>query len=185
VWLGFLGHRKREIQMILRNEHTGSMMNNSFRLANSNWRKHTVRSLVLVAILTAGLSADEDSSKRCSNVTIKGSYGYTLAGTRPVPGGYTGQRENFLGVGVRHFDGQGNFRQVDSYKGEVAGARADVAASGTYVINPDCTGTGYLNPPRSNIVVEQRLVVMDNGKEIRWFVLTPQATMVSGHAVRQ
>ena len=171
--------------MILRSASAAGIIVPSRRLTNSNWRKHSMRTLVLMTILGASLYADDDQSKGCSTATIKGTYGYTITGSRPVPTN-PGQTETIIGVGVRDYDGMGNFTQVDTTKGALAGAAVDVKASGTYAINPDCTGTAFLAIPGPPIrVVETRLVVVRKGEEIRWIVLSPAPVMVSGHAVRR
>lgn len=145
-----------------------------------------MRILLLATVLAATLYAENGESKSCSNATIKGSYGYTLSGTRPVPfGPNAGQIEQLIGAGVRHHDGMGNFTQVDTVKGAIAGAVVENATSGTYVVNSDCSGAFVLFIPGPNITVEARFVVVNNGKEVKWIVLTPLSTMVSGHAVRQ
>jgi hypothetical protein len=52
------------------------------------------------------------------------------------------------GVGIRIFDGQGNFTEVASVKGVNTPASIEQPASGTYQINPDCTGIAFLTVPR-------------------------------------
>jgi hypothetical protein len=139
--------------------------------------------LLLIAVLAAGVQADNDNGRRCSIATLKGSYGYTITGTRPVPGSPL-QFEQIIGVGVRDYDGQGGFTQVDTTKGASAGAAVDIPTSGTYSIEADCSGKIVLVIPGRPEPVEARFVVINKGKEIRWIVLSPASTMVSGHAVR-
>ena len=129
-----------------------------------------MRTLLLLTILGTSLYAGE-----CNNATVKGIYGYTITGTTPV-----GQ---VIGVGARRYDGEGGFTQVDTVIGGITGTTVDFPASGTYTINPDCTGTMRLTG--SGGVAELRLVVIKNGKEIRWIVLNPPGATVTGNAVRQ
>jgi hypothetical protein len=70
------------------------------------------------------------------------------------------------GVGIRIFDGQGNFTQVDSIKGVNTPALIDQPASGTYKMNPGCTGTAFLTVPGAPGAAEFRFVVVNKGKEI-------------------
>jgi hypothetical protein len=92
--------------------------------------------------------------------------------------------EQAIGVGVRDYDGKGGFTQIDTTKGAIAGAAVDIPTSGTYSVDPDCRGKYLLTIPGRPDPVEVRFVVLDKGKEIRWIVLNPAATMVIGHAVR-
>jgi hypothetical protein len=57
-------------------------------------------------LASACLYADNDGSGRgCSNATLKGNYGFTVTGTRPTAPG--GPIEQFVGVALTHFDGNG------------------------------------------------------------------------------
>ena len=113
----------------------------------------------------------------CNNDTVRGVYGYTIAGTTP-----TGQ---VIGVGVRKYDGQGNFTQVDTVIGGIGGTTVDTPGSGTYTVNSDCTGTMFLSRLGAPGLAEVRFVVVNDGKEIRWIVLFPPGATVTGNAVRQ
>ena len=143
-----------------------------------------MRTLLLLTILGEGLYAAHDESKSCSNATIKGSYGYLITGTSPS-GGPGGPLEQAIGVGVRHYDGHGAFTQVDSRKGSISGTVVDQPASGTYTVNPDCTGVMFLSAVGQPFPAELRFVVVNKGKEIRWILLTPPGPMIVGNAVRQ
>ena len=141
-----------------------------------------MRTLLLLPIMVGALYADV--TRTCSNATIQGTYGYFITGSS-VAGG-PGPVGIAMGVGVRHYDGDGNFTQVDVVKTSVSAPLIDVPNSGTYVVNPDCTGAAYLGgAPGSPTTNETRFIVVNGGKEIRWIVLTPPFFMVSGHAVRQ
>ena len=143
---------------------------------------NVLRAISLISILGASLQADD---KACSVSSLRGTYGYTITGTRPVPSGPSaGQTEQAIGVGVRRYDGYGGFTQVDTTKGAIAGAAVDIPTSGTYVVNSDCSGTAFLIIPGRPTPIEVRFVVVNDGKEIRWIVLNPLATMVTGVAVR-
>ena len=97
-----------------------------------------MRTLLLMTILGSSLYAQE--SRSCSNATVKGTYGYTVNGTRPaglVPGA---PLEQVMTVGVRNYDGQGNFTQIDTTKASMTAPTIDQRASGTYTINPTAPG---------------------------------------------
>ena len=108
-----------------------------------------MRTCVFLTFLAGILHAQGGAQERriCTERTIQGSYGYTFIGARPaspMPGAPIVEGR---GVGIRIFDGQGNFTQVDSVKGVNTPALIDQPASGTYKINPDCTGTAFLTVP--------------------------------------
>jgi hypothetical protein len=112
----------------------------------------------------------------CSVSTIRGDYGVQIEGTRPAPGGLT---ESVVGVVLRSYDGEGNFTQVDNVKGSITGTVPDRPGFGTYEVNPDCTGIVRFQPG-PGIFIEERLVVVDDGREIRTAVMVPAGVMVTG-----
>jgi hypothetical protein len=122
----------------------------------------------------------EDTAARkftaCSNRSLKGTYGIQMQGTRPIPGG-TGT-EALIGVVARTYDGRGNFTQVDNIKGAVTGIAPNRQGSGTYVVNADCTGS-TLFQPGPGVSIEEALVIVDYGFEVRSITITPLQLMVT------
>ena len=114
--------------------------------------------------------------KRCSEATVRGDYGIQIQGTRPAPGGLT---ESVIGIVLRTYDGQGNFSQVSNVKGSITGTVPDSQGFGTYEVNPDCTGIIRFQPA-SGVLIEERLVIVDNGREIRAAVMVPTAVVITG-----
>jgi len=154
-------------------------------------KRTTILSMGALLVLAAAADAQQpDEGKTCNNETLKGSYGGDFGGTRPAPSVIPGmpeflrgQAEQGIGLILWVFDGKGGFTQTISGKGTISGAALDVAVSGTYSVNANCTAT--VKPiipglPPSEI----RLVIVNGGKEFRTFVVSPQPTMVVGHAVR-
>jgi len=124
---------------------------------------------------------DQDNDGRrdgraCSEATLRGDYGIQIQGTRPAPGGLT---ESVIGVVLRNYDGRGNISQIDNVKGSITGIVPDRQGFGTYEVNPDCTGVARFQPG-PGILLEERLVIVDNGREIRSMVLAPAGVMVTG-----
>ena len=113
--------------------------------------------------------------KQCSDATVRGDYGIQIQGTRPAPGGLT---ESVIGVLHRTYDGQGNFTQVSNLKGSITGTNPDSQSVGTYEVNADCTGI-IRAQPLPGILIEERLVIVDNGREIRAAVMTPTAVVIT------
>jgi hypothetical protein len=138
---------------------------------------------VVVAMGGAQLvgASDQDNDDRrngraCSEATIRGDYGIQIQGTRPAPGGLT---ESVVGVVLRHYDGRGNISQVDNVKGSVTGIVPDRQGFGTYEVSSDCTGIARFQPG-PGILLEERLVIVDDGREIRSMVLAPAGVMITG-----
>jgi hypothetical protein len=143
--------------------------------------------IVAVALLTGprGTGAEDWGPGRhqgCSEKTLRGSYGIQIQGTRPAPPpAPPGTIETVIGVIVRHYDGDGNFTQVNNEKGSVSGsAPVDREGAGTYQVNEDCTGSHQLQITGSPITVVDRFVVVDRGREVRSFVVSPAPVMVTG-----
>lgn len=132
----------------------------------------------------------EDSA--CSNATLQGVYGISTSGTRPappppsgIPNYVPGTIEQLIGVGLRTFDGQGNFTQISNDKGSLSGILVpDAASHGTYIVNPDCSGTNTLIFPGLPFPVVIDIVVVDHGREFRGIVASPHSTMVSSNGRR-
>ena len=120
----------------------------------------------------------------CTERTIQGSYGFTFTGARPTSLAPGAPIVEGRGVGIRIFDGQGNFTEVASVKGVNTPASIDQRHSGTYRINPDCTGTAFLIVPGMPGAAEFRLVLVNNGKEILFTLVDPIGPMTLTHAVR-
>lgn len=112
----------------------------------------------------------------CNEATLRGTYGAQMTGSRPLPGGGT---EPVIGVALRTYDGAGNYTQIDNLKGAVTGMVPDRPGFGTYQVNPDCTAVGRLEPA-PGIVVEERMVIVGDGREIRSISASPLPVMISG-----
>src|SRR3954447_6571916 len=111
----------------------------------------------------------------CNEETVRGDYGIQIQGTRPAPGGLI---ESVIGIVHRTYDGQGNFTQVSNLKGSITGTNPDSQSIGTYEVNPDCTGI-IRSQPLPGVVLEERLVIVDDGREIRAAVMTPTPVVIT------
>jgi hypothetical protein len=119
------------------------------------------------------------SDAECSERTLRGDYAFVIDGTiltAPSP-------LLLRGVAMTHFDGHGNLSQVDFVTLNGAAGGPDWRpATGTYEINPDCTGKAQIIPagaPPLNL----RLVVGDRGRQV-WTVVIGNATGSTGTRVR-
>ncbi len=138
----------------------------------------TVAVLGGARIMSANGQKDDERGHRrgCSDATIRGDYGVQIQGTRPAPGGLI---ESVVGVGVRTYDGRGSFSQVTNVKGSITGTVPDAQGFGTYEVNDNCAGSIQFQPA-PGVVVEERIVIVDDGREIRTAVMTPAPVMITG-----
>lgn len=127
-----------------------------------------MRRIMVSLIATVWLAAvgfAEDSG-HCTNETLHGSYGFSITGSRPNPSNPS-QLELVVGTAVTTFDGQGNFSQTDNVHGQFFGYIPDRPGSGTYTLNPDCSGTMWLENEGAPFKLVLKIVVVDAGKEVR------------------
>ena len=117
----------------------------------------------------------------CSNSTIRGSYAFTIHGTIFLPNGSTLLID---GIAKQTFDGNGNFTQVDAVATNGMLTPGWRPGTGSYSVNPDCTGT-------QTIVVEGlrdlhlQFIVAQGGNTIHQVVTDPGvATTAEGERVR-
>ncbi len=151
----------------------------------SVWRISMVASRMLMitcGVLAAGSSAraDDDGDIKCTNRTLLGSYGFHIEGVGGLPPGVPNNA--IRGVAMTTFDGKGKLTQVDHV---VAGGAPPpvewTAGFGTYIVNPNCTGSLTINiPGRPLGPVKLHFVVVKQGKEIRTVVDSGSATTSIG-----
>jgi hypothetical protein len=91
--------------------------------------------LALALVVTSPLMSHANT---CSNSTIRGSYAYTIHGQVFIPNGPTLLID---GLARTTFDGEGNVTELDAIAANGNGAPGWVSNTGTYSVNPDCTGT--------------------------------------------
>jgi hypothetical protein len=114
---------------------------------------------------TRALRADGDGPKACSNRTLRGDYGFAIEGAIVLPG----PAKNLLlrGLVMQHFDGRGNSRGVDFITLNGVPEGSDWRPiTGTYEVNPDCTGTAEIHPPDDGPSVKLRILVVDAGRQV-------------------
>jgi hypothetical protein len=138
----------------------------------SKMLRTAIRITLGCALLASGGSAiaqsvtSESHEGPCSNRTLFGDYGSAPEGVLlNVPG--LPPEAQFRGLSMTHFDGKGNLTSVEHIV--VNGAPLQpgwTAASGTYTVSPDCTGTAVVNTPNSPVPLNLALVVVRQGKEI-------------------
>jgi len=118
----------------------------------------------------------QTNDRRCHDRLIEGTYGFTIEGEKLAGPGPVGPQ---VGVAITTFDGEGSLTQVDSVV--IGGSQvADFThppATGTYSVNPDCTGTFTLEFHDGRPPVTVDFVIVDSGREIDTVVLPPPGTV--------
>ena len=131
--------------------------------------------VVLCALIAFGGSAVAQSNStsahssdgQCSNRTLHGAYGCSVQGVLlNVPG--LPPEATFVAVTTSHFDGKGNLTGTEHavVNGTSFNPGFDTN-SGTYSVNPDCTGTAVVNTPNRPVPLNLTFVIVDDGKEFR------------------
>jgi hypothetical protein len=138
----------------------------------------------LLFLLTVALAASSPlmaHASACSNGTIQGTYAFTLHGTLFLPDGSTLLID---GIAKATYDGKGNVTQVDAVADNGNLAPGWRPATGTYSVNPDCTGTQTIVAPGLPDLHFQ-FIVAQGGNTIHQVVIDPGfATTAEGERVR-
>ena len=115
------------------------------------------------ALVVLGIAPNLQAQPSCSNATLSGSFGYTNTGTI-LAGPDVGP---FGGVGRQVFDGKGNTGATATVS--VNGNIFHVTIKGTYVVNPDCTGsmTLVVSAGPETFTNHVDLVIVHGGTEFR------------------
>jgi hypothetical protein len=150
-------------------------------------RKIASTTFVIVFVATLVLSVAmpaQAGGAACSFVRAAGTYGTSDSGT-------------VIGIGPRAAVALLTFDAAGNFKGKVTaslnGAVTNTTASGTYTVNPDCTGTVSFSEfdQSGNLVLTATagLVWDDNMREVRFLFTsaalpngTPLATVIVGDA---
>jgi hypothetical protein len=130
----------------------------------------TAALLFVAGMLSSGVSAlaqsgGSASHEHCSNRTLHGKYGSLGQGVLlPAPG----VSLQFVGVTLTHFDGRGDLSWVEHtvVNGAPLSPGFTVRATGTYDVNPDCTGSLTANTPNSPVPLKLFFVIVKHGTEI-------------------
>jgi hypothetical protein len=134
--------------------------------------------LLVAGIQGSGAAPSGTEGFPCTNGTLRGTYGFHMQGTVPVPPPLGGGTQTAIGVVKVTYDGMGNFTQIDNIHGSVTGWVPDRPGSGTYQVNPDCTASTQFSPA-PNVFIEQRMVIVDGGNELYTITTSPLPTMVT------
>lgn len=140
--------------------------------------------LTCILLATAAFAQNPNQGdRRCNLSTLRGSYGYVIQGGVFDSSDPTFNTHfPFAGIGRITFDGQGGATGTELVN--FAGFFIDRVYTGTYTIQPDCTGIfRRVEVPASNSVV--RFVVVDNAKQIYFMQIDNPDAAITGTATKQ
>jgi len=124
--------------------------------------------IAAVTALALGAAPTAKAQTVCSNLTLKGTWAEKdtgfIIGLGP-----------FAGVSLKTFDGHGN--TAGSGYSSVNGAVSQGSYSGTYTVNPDCTGT-YTIQISGGPTGHAFFVIDDGGNELR-IIVTDQGNVTT------
>ena len=124
--------------------------------------------IVFAIVFVLGIlpKAQAGEHRECSTASLQGSFGFTSTGTLlALPPPFGGP---FAEIGRQTFDGQGNTDATATLSAN--GNIKRVTVVGTYVVNPDCTGSMTLLVSPFGSTVNLDFVIDDDGAEIRAIV---------------
>jgi hypothetical protein len=108
---------------------------------------------------------------------MKGAWGSTIEGT------VVGPNTLFRGLALQYFDGRGHITQVDRLVSDgMAPAEDWTAGTGTYSVNPDCTGSAVINSGSIPYPIALHFIIVENGS--KWLqVVDANAVIATGYRV--
>ena len=113
--------------------------------------------VTLLALSIAPAAKADSDNKGCSNASLKGTFAYTGTGFIVTPAAFAGP---FAEVGTQTFDGKG--ATSTTFTASQNGNMFQTTFTGTYTVNPDCTGTADLPNPALGLTVTLFFVIDDN-----------------------
>jgi hypothetical protein len=136
--------------------------------------------LLLTVVLAQSALAADSQPCRLLNATLKGAYVITFTGTAGGPA-FNNNPGPFAAVGIIVFDGRGNLevRATTSILGFILPGHF----SGTYTLNPDCTGTMTWTTGSTFEIPTNYFVSTPHGRHIS-ILQTNEGTIITGTASR-
>jgi hypothetical protein len=141
-----------------------------------------VKGMMTAAIVVPTLGVARADDFGCSNATLKGAYAFSVLTVVAAPG-----VPNVVVV-LGKFDGKGGYTQID-YLGDGLNMTPPLTAfrtgqTGSYNVNPDCTGFQTINLG-GGAIVENAFVISNGGRSFDAVVagLTVGGTAVPGQSL--
>jgi|SRR5208337_102769 len=142
-------------------------------------KRSTIAKAFTLAALALGVAvAANAGNKGCSLATLKGAFADKDTGFITAPPELAGP---FAGVNIDTFDGKGALTGtgIVSLNGNIVPG----TYTGTYTVDPDCTGT-YTVQNSLGLTVHAFFVIDDGGNELQ-IVITDPGTVITCIARRQ
>jgi hypothetical protein len=126
----------------------------------------TVAAVTALALGIAPTAKADD--KGCSNASLQGTFAYTSTGTITAPPDIAGPIGE---VGTQTFDGVGGTTATATLSSN--GTIVPLTITGTYAVNPDCTGTFTLQVSPFGITVNVFFVIDNTWNEFQAIETNP------------
>lgn len=137
----------------------------------------TIAAATLFALgMTPTASAND---KGCSNATLKGTFAEKDTGFIANP---SAAASLFSGVNLDTFDGKGTITATGM--SSLDGTITPQTETGTYTVNPDCTGTYEVLVSPGGFTAHAFFVIADAGNEVQ-IVVTDPGTVIACSARKQ
>jgi len=133
-------------------------------------RAFTITALTALAVVIA--PAANATNKGCSNSMLRGSYAQLGSGVITAPPDQAGP---FANVGTLVFDGNGGL--TGTLVVSQSGVSAQAIETGTYTVNPDCTGTYTVQIDPFGITSQASFAIAAGGDEIEILSTDPGAVI--------
>ena len=134
-------------------------------------RSNFAKTLAIGALALSWAPIAKAERKECSVATLEGSFVRRDIGFVIAP---NGAALPLAGVSLVTFDGNGTFTSTGS--ASLNGTQSESTATGTYTVNPDCTGT-YSSLSSTGRAGTAFFVIADNGNEIHILPTNPGASI--------
>jgi hypothetical protein len=132
---------------------------------------YTAAVALCLGLIAAPLTANADA---CSDMTLKGTFGFTFTTTPTVV-----KPDTVEVVGLFEFDGVGGGHVILTHAHSDGSVGGPDTESMTYSVAPNCTFT-FLRVPSSE---SYSAVIVGNGQEF-FFIETSSNILARGHAIR-
>jgi hypothetical protein len=146
------------------------------------YRKSALGLVLGAAVVGVGLAGiatmtSAQTAQGCTNASLSGEYAFKETGMILSSDGST---IDFAAVGKATYDGEGGFTATDttSMSGKIT---PDATVSGTYVVQPDCTGSATATA--GGTTIQSNFVLFDRGRQSYSIWNTP-GTAVTAEGVK-
>jgi hypothetical protein len=132
-------------------------------------RNTIAKTFAIAAVMALALGmapTAKADNKGCSNASLKGTFSHMATGFVTAPPAMAGP---FAGVGTDTFDGHGGITGAATLS--INGNIVPLTETGTYKVNPDCTGTYTVTSEGGTTIAS--FVITDGGNEIQAICTDP------------